>query len=754
MKLQMKNVEKCTADLLFKTITKYIHDDCEFTVIVIKGLEWNGETMPFQSIKNYYGKDLFFYDSFFNTSCLWAGYNCSTPNSYDKHFINNVKQHKIIFCDKCYDMDLPSLNRLKNVMEFCNQYKQKKIFILNCLLPLNGDLSQKKLSIVNNLIIKLPCKIIQLLPLLEESIKKELNQEPAYSALNDDQKKEVLGWINNEYTLIQVVEAIRALTQQNIDFAEYLRNNRYQFVYDNLQHVYLAILSTLELQLRETLDIATASGFQFYSKLLEKLNPKHFINLKEIEANTKLVVEKEFCKGDYVFLNKFVYNLILSMIDNSTLRNYQLNLAGVAHQLYESETVPSIRLFILEKMNEYLKSSTNINEKKHCLYQLINEYNKYFMFAECLDIIENTGIEYKNDDFILYNRAKCYLELGQYADCIKIIYKKHTPDFFILKMKAYYRNGEPYKVIKESKKIIFTHWSSLQKGEIYSLLASSYEWMGERANYVSYFKKAQQILKKEQNEAYYDLMRKVNMVYDYNLPEFSDMFSKSLNFFKERKDYRKCAWVLHNWGTECVLNIKNCDEGLKKLKEAAKYLNNQLSMDKIDVENSIAIYYMTQQKWKEANNILTSIQGKSNLNFCNIVYLLNKFHCVRKMDLQHECEKILQELDDMLKSINQIDDIKLQIQNYFVSKGIYLLEQKNYSEALTLFAKALRYMDEKYYSYYTAVAAHNIVELSNKGIKIDSKILRLAERNSQSSNPAVLKMVEYNITFAEIMFWN
>ena len=108
MKLQMKNVEKCTADLLFKTITKYIHDDCEFTVIVIKGLEWNGETMPFQSIKNYYGKDLFFYDSFFNTSCLWAGYNCSTPNSYDKHFINNVKQHKIIFCDKFYAMDLLS----------------------------------------------------------------------------------------------------------------------------------------------------------------------------------------------------------------------------------------------------------------------------------------------------------------------------------------------------------------------------------------------------------------------------------------------------------------------------------------------------------------------------------------------------------------------------------------------------------------------------------------------------------------------
>ena len=750
----IENTEQCTGDQLYNVVNKYITQYSEFAMIVINGIEGNYESTSFESLKLQYANSLFYYDKFFNTNCLWNNYDCSFKDAYNQYFINKVKENNIILCDKCYSMDAQSLERLKNVIAYCHQYKHKKIFILNCLVSLTGISFQIQRDILDNLLVQVPYKKIQILPLPENIIENALNLEPAYLSLDVEQKKEVVGWINNEKTLLQVIEAMRVLTHRKVDFSKYLKNNHYKFVDENLRNIYSTILSTLEDHLRKTLDIASVSGFHFYSKLLEKLHPGHCNNLKEIETNTKLILAKQYYNCDYVFLNEVAYNLILSMIDDVTKRNYQLNLACVARQLYDTNSSPSIRLLILEKMNEYLKSSTNRLERKRCLYQLINEYNKYYMFAECLNVIEEAASEYENDDIILFNLAKCYFELGRYTDCIKIIYRKHKSDFFILKMKAYYNNGEPYQVIRKCKRKYFSHWPASQKGELYSLLASSYEWIGKRASYVSYFKKAQQFLMREKNEAYYDLMRKINMVYDYDLEEQSNEFNISFTFFKNKKDYRKCAWVLHNWGTEHVLHIKDCDKGLNMLQQASDYLSDQLSMDKIDVENSIALYYMIKQEWEKANEIFERIQDKSNLYFCNLVYMLNKFHCLRKMNQRHECEKILKKLDDIFQSIKITADIQLQRQNYFVSKGIYMLEREADSEALTLFSKALRCMDETYYSYYTSVAAQKIVELSNNGMSIDTKTMLFAKRYAQSTNPAVLKMLEYNITFAEVMFWN
>ena len=752
-----------SAEKIFEDICNSQKSLNNFSLFHITGSSGSGELALLDKLKKEFAKTLFLITPQFKIEYLWSEGESNSKDSFDAHLTNKIKENDIIICENWFSTDLQLLQRFYEIIVYCYKSNMKKIFILNCTVPFLDKYDSHCQNL--NLLIQssIPCFSYTLQPLSDLCLKKLIEEDDVFKPLSNNCKEIVVAWSNgNEIFLKEIMSSLKdyssATTQKLSSIIEENKNNTIIDVYDRL---YRIVISSLTEKLSKTLDLAIVSGMDIYTDILKELDCSYIVALLQIEQSTHILKIKSSLNRVYTFANETIYNVLKKRISKNVITEYSLILIDTIARILNQGVSAIPKIILLEKINDYLEYSINEYYKQIYCNQLIDEYFQNQMYNKCLNLINlNYKLTYsqlknKHPDIAL-KLLVCLFRLESYSKCIEILKKKKklTAEEKLIYLQSYYQIGNPKKVIKLFKSINTFHWNNKQKIQLYSLLVGCYEWEDKHNQLVKFYDKSFKLASLEKNEEYYQLLRKSNITIDSSLPEYTTFMNEAIKYFERKKDFKSCAWCLHNWGTEQLLNLKEINFGFEKLTKAKQFLEAQLSIDRFDVENSLAIYYMLNREWKLAYKVLKTIQDCSNMDFCNIAYKLNMFHCLRKLNMNEESETLLIEIDTYFQNKKLDSTLRLQWQNYCVSKGLSLLDKNREKEALSFFIKAIKCMSKDYKSYYSYIAAKNILMLSSKSYNVKTDILKLAEYFGQSIEPICIKLNEENITIAEIMFWS
>ncbi len=750
-----------SVDKVFEVICNSLSNLDKFYLFHLAGLSGSGELSLLDRVKNDFQKDIFLLTPHFKIEYLWDEENLSSKKSYEAYLTTKIKEKNIIICENWFLTDLEILKKFYEIMVYCSKFNMKKLFILNCTIPILYECSTHSKNFYLLMQNSLPSFSYTLQPLSDLYLNYILEKDDEFRNLSDKNKKAVVSWSNgNEILLKEIASSLKAyslLEQKELSLI-IEENETIADVYDRL---YGKVITSLTDNLCKVLDMAIVSGIDIYTDILKELNRSYICDLMQIEQNTHIIKIKDNTKRIYTFANDTIYDVLKKRTSKCVISEYSLILIDTIDRILNQNVSSVPRIILLEKINGYLEYSLNEGYKHYYCNQLINEYFLNRMYDKCLNFIKSKfKIRYsqlkRQFPDIALKSLRCRFELENFDECIELLKKskKLSIDEKLIYLQSYYRIGNPKKVIQIYKTYNISGWSNEQKIQLYSLLMGCYEWLDKHSQLVKFYSKSFRLAALQKNEQYYQLLRKSNIAIDSLLPEFILFMNEAISYFKGKKDFKSCAWCLHNWGTEQILKLKEAELGFQKLMEAKAYLDAQLSIDRFDVENSIAIYYMLKGEWQKASDILNSIINCSNLDFCNIAYKLNLFHCLRKLNLNEKSKILLTEIDMYFESSKYDSSLNLQWQNFCVSKAIFLLDSGKEEEALELFIKAILCMKKDYKSYYSYIAAKNILKLISHSHLIKKNILDLSEYFGQSIEPICIKLNDENITIAEIMFWN
>lgn len=385
-------------------------------------------------------------------------------------------------------------------------------------------------------------------------------------------------------------------------------------------------------------------------------------------------------------------------------------------------------------------------------YKAVILQAEQFLHVNVLSIIQINAEQPKF--FRYYFRA--LLATGQYNTIIQYLDKLPDWDIKLLIAYAYYNNGNPTRALGLCEELELQH----PNGEVYSLEASIYDWLGDRKRSVSKYKKA--LLFVDDNEALkYTLYKKYSMYVDFELPECKSRMEEALCYY-QNTSMRQYAETLHNYGTDCILTFS--DQGISYLEKAKQLLLSLCENEVYYAINSICIYHCLNENFDKAIKMWEMIDAQHiQIDFCRFAIQNNLFCAyIRNNDLalaNNMKEQLTHQLDflGLTKKTKQIilqrPDIQHQVRQYFLNCALLESAQGNQENTLNYLMSALEC--SKYPSTMLYLIQKQVEQFQKTNHTTILNVLLNKLRDKKLGSPGKLAsfFAQHEMYFCIVMFW-
>lgn len=497
--------------------------------------------------------------------------------------------------------------------------------------------------------------------------------------------------------------------------------------------------------------------------------------LDELSKYQSFILYKPSPNKEGVFSPKYVFAsgqardaIVESMTETA---NSELSLQKITARLYQhlealrktSEFYNSLditsRIRLLRLLTKIRNSRLTVNHLPYYVelmeyyyqqssYWAVIESAKRFLDAHALS---TTQIHHVQPLFfrLLF---KAQLAAGQYQAIIKYEGKFQDWDLRLLVARAHYNNGTPWRALELCHEIRSAKGEPLH-GEVFSLEASIYDWMGNSQQSLVAFKKALLYTGRNQ-ELKYTLFKKYSLYLDFDLPECQKHMQEAVDYFSSISK-RQYAEVLHNYGTCLVLSFTS--GGIVDLETSEQLLRTICDKEIYYPRNSIAIYYAFHQQLKKAIAIWEGIDcGNIEIDFCRLAIqnnLLCAYIKIGRLDSAEHLRKNLEKQIFALSSVKHRSDLQHPIRQYYLNCGLLSLARKQEHDALIYFERALEC--SKYPSTMLYLIKSEINRLQESLGNPLLKRLRNALEGKRLGQPNALEsyFAKHRVYFCIIMFW-
>lgn len=544
---------------------------------------------------------------------------------------------------------------------------------------------------------------------------------------------------------------------------------------DNLLLLYINLFKTLDNHIQEALRTIASFEDNIHIDLLKSAfsNCKLIdVYLDEISKYQSFILRRqsllstENSQANYFFPIKEAKDAITESTPEEFFYQVTTQLYHHLEYLYKhslkyTEIREADNIYLLTLLTKIRNQNLTINHlpyfvelmkyySEHSSYGAVIQQAEYFLEVNILSHIQ---INKEQPLFFrLYFRA--LLAIGLYDKIIQYLDKLPDWDIKLIIAYAYYNNGNPQRALVLCKEIE----QQYNCGEVYSLVASIYDWMGDNKRSLSAFKNAL-LYVSNNNELKYTLFKKYSLYVDFELPECQEKMFEAMQYYKNTS-MRQYAETLHNYGTELVMILS--DESIKYLEETKEILFHLCEKEIYYPLNSIAIYKCLCGNYSSAINIWEKINTQYiQIDFCRLAILNNLFCAYIKnnsLDLAKNMKKQLEHQLDILvnmKKPKQIykerPDIQHQVRQFFLNCALLNLAQNNENNALSFLT--LAWDCSKYNSTMLYLIQNLINKMQKNKTLLKTIHNKIKQRKLGCPNNLEKFFVKKQMYFCVIMFW-
>lgn len=358
-----------------------------------------------------------------------------------------------------------------------------------------------------------------------------------------------------------------------------------------------------------------------------------------------------------------------------------------------------------------------------------------------------------HDFYLIY--FKSLLAVGEYQRVIEydMVFEDQDLNYYIAV--AYYNSGNPHYALKvlENKK----RPPMICRGYTEALLASIFDWLGERKTSLRYFKRALRFCD-DAPELKFQLYKRYSLYIDFSIPQCQEKISQAISYYQKTnlKLYAEC---LHNYGTGSIF-ISEFSKAKEYLQRSEYVLEKICSKELYYPVNSSAILLCF-----EANNFASAAkQWQSilhtgvSIDFCRLAVENNLLNAYIHLDNHEMVEQQIALLRDEFSTLCGTEDyitavrkdrtdIQHQLRQFYFNLGIANKRIGKIATALEQFRAA-----ERCSNYYS-----NIEYALRKNIEDCENALRSKHLGRVTKHPAPTKYQRYiyenDMYLCELMFW-
>lgn len=568
--------------------------------------------------------------------------------------------------------------------------------------------------------------------------------------------------------------SIKMLLQKGIIFRE--KNNKFIYtetekeIPSSLISLYISLYDDSENYIRKSLQKAALLGEMIYPKLIKDVFDdciKIDRYLNEICKDEAFILarkkkyEQSIFQSDFRFASDIAIDAITEKTPQEQINNNISMLYDHLTDIYKNNEICKqlsnqdklmLLLTITKTRNKnlsanhipYVEELMNYHFDHMLYHSVVEDANKIIKLKSLNNQqIHKSGLSF----FTTYFKA--LMSIGQYEKIIA--YKDEFTDdslLFIIAL-AYYNIGNPNAALDVLKDI------KAEIGEVYSLYASIYDWLGDCVKSVKYFKKALKNIN-DDSELKYQLYKRYSMYIDFEIPECKKNMLDSLDYFKSRnkKQYAEC---LHNIGTEMMFIFEN-NSVLQYLEDSIKCLTEICDREIYYPENSLAIFDCMKGDISCGISRLEKIDvAQIPIDFCKLAIfnnLLNGYIQLDNDNAENLMDILKSMIENMCKSVKIEDgwkkrpDIQHQIRHFFFNRGYYYEKKNDFEKAQINYKKSL--ISSNYKSISTFAIKKSLDELNNKsGTSFAQKLLK------KNYVPSRIESFVYDnkMFLCPVMFW-
>lgn len=570
---------------------------------------------------------------------------------------------------------------------------------------------------------------------------------------------------------LNVLQQMEVLTKSSDDSKYFYSGKEFK---DCLLFLYMDLFNSLNTQVQEALRTIAPFEDNIYISIFKnafskcKMIDKY---LDEISKYHSFVIRKTAVyessvpdQINYAFTVEEAKNAVTELTSEEYFYKITTQLYQHLEALYKKANFSKDTVvYLLTLLTKIRHRNLTINHLDYFvkLMEYYNEQSSYravicqaerFLNVNILSLIQ---INLEQPQFFrLYFKA--LLAVGRYDTIISYLDKLPDWDIKLLIAYAYYNNGNPQRALGLCKELELQHAC----GEIYSLEASIYDWLGASRQSVSAFKKA--LMFTHNNEPLkYLLFKKYSLYVDFELEECKNHLNSALQYY-EKTSKRQYAETLHNYGTDSIITFS--DEGIIHL-EKAKHIFIQICKKEVYYpNNSIAIYHCFRGEYIKGIKIWEKIDAQHiEIDFCRLAIQNNLFCAYIKNNDLDLADNIKESLTLQLEFLNPFEnpgkiadqrpDIQHQVRQFLLNCALLDLAQDNSSSALNYLMLALEC--SKYHSTMLYLIQNQVNQLQKKihTTLLDAMLQKI--RNKKLGVPGTLAkfFAQNQMYFCIIMFW-
>lgn len=543
---------------------------------------------------------------------------------------------------------------------------------------------------------------------------------------------------------------------------------------DSLFFLYMNLFQILDTHIQDTLRI-----------IIPFENRVNISLLKETFSHCRMI---EYYLDEISRYRSFIFKENNQMLDE-ILENYIFPVEQAKEAVIEStidnyiDRITAELVQHLEKMYQQAKTKPNIKQADYIyLLSLLTKLKKqkitiihlpyYVELMQCY--FENSSyaaVTRQAEQFLSFNILsitqinteqpqffriyfKALLALGQYSLIITYLDKLPDWDIKLLIACAYYNNGNPKRALGLCNELKEAH----NCGEIFSLEASIYDWMGDNRHSLISFKKALKYI--SDNEALkYSLYKKYSLYIDFELPECKTYLEKALTYY-ENISIRKYAETLHNYGTDSILTF--LPSGMNDLAKAKELFVQICEKETYYPLNSLAIGHCLEGKYNEAVIIWEKINIQQiEIDFCRFTILNNLFCAYIKLDNLRMAKNIKIQLSrhlNILETMNCLKsfvkgrpDLQHPLRQYLLNCGLLELKQDNIQKALHYFALSIDC--SKYHSTMLYLIQSQLTELQTDNVVLKNLLYKIKAKKLGVPGKLARFFAQHKMYYCILMFW-
>lgn len=575
--------------------------------------------------------------------------------------------------------------------------------------------------------------------------------------------------------LLSLQLSINVLVQRGILFESpgemYSYNG--EKVQGSLFLLYVDLFKELNDRIQYALKMVSPFEDSIYLSLLDDAFSKCKIldaSLDELSRYRSFILKKQpkdterIITPDYIFAAKDARDAVIDAIDATS--DSMFSLERITAQLYQHlETLHNVPRFydnlstedkiaLLQLLTKIRKHYLTVNHLPYYVelmeyyyrqssYWSVVEHAKRFLAEHVLNAKQIHHVQ-PNFFRLLF---KAQLAIGQYQEIIQYENTFSDWDIKLLMARAHYNMGNPFKALTLCQEIESMN-DEPPHGEVFSLEAAIYDWLGNTRCSLANFKKALQYIG-ENRELKYSLSKKYSLYLDFDLPECQDRMKEAAEYFSTRSR-RLYAEALHNLGTSRVLSFGDISE----LEQSEKLLLTICDTEIYYPRNSIAIYYALNLNFQRAIDIWSKIDlSDITVDFCKFAIQNNLFCAYIKAGDFEAANSLREEIGLQLKEKSARSDLGHLIRQYYLNCGLLSLAEGQDEAAARYLDQALEY--SKYPSTMCYLIRHEIKRLQATAHITPIKRLHQAVKNANRGNPSKLEkfFAEHRMYFCIIMFW-